>query len=74
RFGTETRSAYRAGELSAPLSTRGLVRIGEILRSRLFDSQPDPIWAAVSFGFADGLGKDEGDALCKLLNTVKGAT
>jgi cobaltochelatase CobS len=74
RFGNDTRSAHKAGELSAPLSTRGMVRVGEILRSRLFDGKPDPIWESVSFGFADGLGKEECDALQKMLNIIKSAS
>lgn len=74
RFGTETRAAHQGGELSAPCSTRGLIRIGEILGTGLFSSQPDsvdPVWAAIAFGFADGLGKEEAEGLKKVLDAVK---
>ncbi|MBU2792164.1 AAA domain-containing protein [Acidithiobacillus thiooxidans] len=80
RFGNETRAAHQAGELSAPLSTRGLVRIGEIIATGLFSQQPsdnvvksDPLWAAIAFGFADGLGKEEAEGLKKVLDAVKAA-
>jgi MoxR-like ATPases len=74
RFGAETRAAHQGGELSAPLSTRGLVRIGEIIGTGLFSSMPDnpdPVWSAIAFGFADGLGKEEAAGLKKVLDAVK---
>lgn len=66
----ETRNAHEAGELSAPLSTRGIVRIASILDVGIFSKRQDPLWESVAFGFADGLSPDERLGVQKILETL----
>lgn len=67
----ETRNAHEAGELSAAISTRGIVRIGSILDAGIFSKRQDPLWESIAFGFADGLSQDERLGVQKILETVK---
>lgn len=67
----ETRSAYKAGELSAPISTRGLIRISQVITSGVFTHQPDPIWASIQFSFTDGLSPDEREGVQKMYSIVR---
>lgn len=55
----ETRASFVAGELSAPISTRGLLRIAELVRSGIFSAVDEPLWQAVCFAFGDGLSEEE---------------
>lgn len=70
QLAVETRNAHEAGELSAAISTRGIVRIASILESGLFAKKADPFWESVSFGFADGLSTDERLGVQKILETL----
>lgn len=67
----ETRNSHVSGELSAPISTRGLVRIGAILESGVFSNLDDPLWEGIAFGFADGLGPDESTGIKNLLEILR---
>ena len=66
----ETRAAYQGGELGAPISTRGLVRIAATLISGIFAKAANPILEAINFAYGDGLGPEERDGVRKLLETV----
>ncbi|WP_227485266.1 MULTISPECIES: AAA family ATPase [unclassified Acidithiobacillus] len=67
----ETRNAHMAGELSAPISTRGLVRIASILEAGVFAKLGDAnLWESIAFGFADGLGPDESEGIKQILETL----
>ncbi len=68
----ETRSAFESGNLSAPISTRGLVRIASILEAGIFAKMGgDVLWESIAFGFADGLGPDESEGVKQLLEALK---
>ena len=63
----ESRAAFIGGELSAPISTRGLVRISELVKSGIFSATNEPLWEAVCFGFADGLSEGEKSGLRSIM-------
>ncbi len=66
----ETRASYQNGELSAPISTRGLLRIAAVLMSGIFRTAAQPIVEAINFAFGDGLAPDERDGIAKILSTL----
>ena len=73
RLAGETRQAHLAGDLSAPISTRGILRIMSILESGLFQKAKNPFLECLSFGFADGLSADEKDGIIKMYETIQAA-
>ncbi|MCE5361273.1 MAG: AAA family ATPase [Acidithiobacillus sp.] len=73
RLAAETRQAHMAGDLSAPLSTRGILRIVSILESGIFRQSKNPLLDSLGFGFADGLAPDEKDGIFKMYEAIQAA-
>lgn len=73
RLAAESRQAHLSGDLSAPLSTRGILRIASILESGIFGDSKNPFLDSLGFGFADGLAPDEKEGVLKMYEAIQAA-